>query len=569
MKSKNNLAIKQDNQEIIGIPVEKYIKETDHNDYYVIHELMNDKKISIEDCKNIFHELKENGIIVEGNFEDDIWAGYNFLYDCKNYFEFYIPVSTEIILSIKKYLVLKMGIQKRNLISVKKHFICIKNMLIYTHMLHPDYVEDYKKYVLSNRQQQSCQHMCKEFLAFTSIPNASLYYNNLKNVHIKKIKNPRDIPCYESVILFDMLIRKFIDTESMNMKIKYYPVLIWWVISSIIPLRASEFILLKRDCIYEKQEKFYIHIERIKKISNRQKYATAIMTEFQIPKNLYDFLKDFKDFADELDDSEYLISHNYYSSIYKLAKYKDVPKINLREFNTIFNHFAKEIIENTYGYKIVEQGQKTQNNEIERIKAGDTRHLAFMNMMLQGLNPLYIQRIGGHYTLNEQIHYCQHIDTFMSSKVYLLSKFLKEKDNNINFSMNEDINAINWSMKQTEKELLGLQFYNLPLVKGGAGRCTSKNVPFDCICEECLFCQHFIPEKNVSQEYIEEMKKNNQQNIEIKKKLLQTLLKEQLKNEHQISIESKNLAALTNQKMIIDAYRLNIQEDMKEDDTNE
>lgn len=556
----DNLAVQNSQDLETGIPVEKYVKETDTTEYYVIHNIINDQKISIEECKNLFEKLKENGIIVEGDFEDNTWTCYNFWYDCNVYFEFNIPASAEAILSIKKYFVVKMGIQKRDVMGVKRNLIYIKNMLIYTHMLNPEYVEDYKKCVLSNKQQQRCLHMCKEFLAFTSISNASLYYNSFKNVHIKKIKNPRDIPCYESVILFDMLVRKFIDTESMKMKIKYYPILLWWMISSIIPLRPGEFLILKRDCIYEKQEKFYIHIERIKKMSTRHKNATTIMTEFQIPKNLYGFIKDYADYANELDDSKYLISHNYYSNMNEFAKYKNVQKINLQEFGIIFDHFIKEIVENKYGYKVVELGEKTRSNEIERIKAGDTRHLAFMNLMMQGLNPLYIQKLGGHYTLNEQIHYCQHIDTFMSSKTYLLSKFLKEKDNNINFSMNEDIN---WSMKQTEKELLGLQFYNLPKVKNGAGRCTSKNVPYDCICEECLFCQHFIPEKDVSQEYIEEMRKSNQQNIEIKKQLLQTLLKEQIKNESEISQTSKNLAALTNQKMIIDAYTLNLQ---KEDD---
>ena len=55
------------------------------------------------------------------------------------------------------------------------------------------------------------------------------------------------------------------------------------------------------------------------------------------------------------------------------------------------------------------------------------------------------------------------------------------------------------------------------------------------------------------------MKQNNLQNIEIKKRLLQKLLKEQLKDEKEIGTVSRNLASLINQEMILDAYTLNLE----------
>ena len=138
----------------------------------------------------------------------------------------------------------------------------------------------------------------------------------------------------------------------------------------------------------------------------------------------------------------------------------------------------------------------------------------------------------------------------------MLSKMMNNKNEEYyrNYSDN-----IDWGLKQTEKELLGAKFYQLPKVKDGAGRCTSTNFPMDCRCEECLFCEHFIPEKNVEHDYVAELKQNNLQNIEIKKEVLKKLLKEQIKDEKEIGTVSRNLAALINQEMMLDAYTLNLE----------
>lgn len=138
----------------------------------------------------------------------------------------------------------------------------------------------------------------------------------------------------------------------------------------------------------------------------------------------------------------------------------------------------------------------------------------------------------------------------------MLSKMLNNK-NEVYYRNYSD--NIDWGLKQTEKELLGAKFYQLSKVKDGAGRCTSTNFPMDCRCEECLFCEHFIPEKNVAQDYIAELKQSNLQNIEIKKEVLKKLLKEQIKDEKEIGTVSMNLAALINQEMILNAYTLSLE----------
>lgn len=539
---------------VCGMLMDEYLEEGNASGYCVIQTKISDE-IGISDCEDMFAELKEKRIIKNDNFSDNVWICYYDLYEFDMYLDFNIDVPKEMILSFKKYVLIKLCIQKNGVHTAKIAYRHIKDMFEKTNTFDIDTVSDFKKYI-SNKQTVLYLSNCKEFLQFCTYPSACGYYLNIKDFTIRRTHKSREIPDYISILKYDCLIRNFIDTGNVELRMKYYPILIWWMISTIIPLRPSEFILLKRNCIYRKNDNYYIHIERVKSKADRKKHTVPIMTEFQIPESLFKFISDFIDYANEVDDSPYLVSDDFYKRYSQKVKKRNRKKITLPKFNILFNKFEKEVIEAIYHYEIVALGAVEKENQIERIRLGDTRHLAFMNMLMQGLNPLYIQRIGGHYTLEEQLSYCNHLDTFTSAKTYVLSKMLNNK-NEVYYRNYFD--NVDWGLKQTEKELLGAKFYQLPSVKEGAGRCASTHFPSDCRCEECLFCEYFIPEKDVAQAYISELKQNNLQNIEIKKELLKKLLKEQLKDEKEIGTVSRNLASLINQEMILNAYTLNLE----------
>ncbi len=545
---------KNDANSICGMFMDEYLEEGNASGYCVIQTKISDE-IDLSDCEDMFTELKAKGIIKNDCFADDFWIGYYDLQEMNVNFDFNIDIPQELILSFKKYVLIKLCIQKNGVYTAKIAYRHIKNMFEKTNVLDVDTVSDFKKYI-SNNQTLLYLSNCKEFLQFCTYPSVCGYYLKIRNFTIRRTPKSREIPDYISILKYDCLIRDFIDTGNIDLRMKYYPLLIWWMISTIIPLRPSEFILLKRNCVYRKNDNYYIHIERIKSKADRKKHSVPIMTEFQIPEILFEFISDFIDYANEIDSSAYLVSDKFYIKQLERNYKRNKEKITIHKFNWLFGMFEKEVIEDIYHYEIVPLGTVENDNQIERIRLGDTRHLAFMNMLMQGLNPLYIQRIGGHYTLEEQLSYCNHLDTFTSAKTYVLSKMLNNKNEVYyrNYSDNVD-----WGLKQTEKELLGAKFYQLPSVKEGAGRCASTHFPSDCRCEECLFCEYFIPEKDVAQAYISELKQNNLQNIEIKKELLKKLLKEQLKDEKEIGTVSRNLASLINQEIILDAYTLNLE----------
>ena len=62
--------------------------------------------------------------------------------------------------------------------------------------------------------------------------------------------------------------------------------------------------------------------------------------------------------------------------------------MNLRNFNDLKDRFYKIIVEEKYG-----------RCNLERVKAGDTRHFAIINMCLQGFSMHNIATLAGHSEL--------------------------------------------------------------------------------------------------------------------------------------------------------------------------
>ena len=69
--------------------------------------------------------------------------------------------------------------------------------------------------------------------------------------------------------------------------------------------------------------------------------------------------------------------------------------------------FYSEIIEKKYEDYTIKR----------RLLPGDTRHLAFMSLLLQGLAPIEIAMLGGHTNLISQDHYQSHARYYVASEI--------------------------------------------------------------------------------------------------------------------------------------------------------
>ena len=138
-----------------------------------------------------------------------------------------------------------------------------------------------------------------EFLSFIDAAGAREYFEAVISVPQISAQKSRDLPCYQSILLFDYIINDFIQRTNTQERARYYPVLIWWKISSVIPLRPGEVYQLPKDCIHEKNGKYYIHIERVKNKYKRKQYSSPSVKDFEIREDVYSIISNYIEYTNQ------------------------------------------------------------------------------------------------------------------------------------------------------------------------------------------------------------------------------------------------------------------------------
>jgi len=237
--------------------------------------------------------------------------------------------------------------------------------------------------------------------------------------------NAREIPKSKNIILFADYIDKFINDNSIHPKIKLYytPIVIWWKITSIIPIRPSEITTkLLRNALITDDENCYLKINRVK--SKSVKKYLPLLRKIKITNEIYDLLSKYISDTEIYGESETLFS---YKATKKLRE--EINKENISEYfiPDVPNSFEK-INENFFTrqnldamrkrfYKHIIKGLYKDIYIDEYLRLGDTRHIAFTSLMLQGYSPVEIAIIGGHRTLSALDNYTCSTNSYIDTQV--------------------------------------------------------------------------------------------------------------------------------------------------------
>jgi hypothetical protein len=535
-----------------GIEVEQCTGDKNSPYFPVIKRTINNDT-DMDECKNVFKKLKSIGLIRADRFESNKWKIFSTIKDEYIEYNFNLGFKEDITICIKKYIVVKLGIQEASPNTIKRALDAIVDMLRFTNMLKEDKLMEFKQYLVSKKDKNRLFY-CTNFLEFSNMENSMEYLKVLNTCNIPNYDQIRKIPGIYSMIRYDKIIMDLIASNDITLKYRYYPILIWWYVTTIIPTRPNEFLMLKRDCLKYEDGQHYLILDRIK---DNKKYQPGVykLKKFCIPEELYDFISNFVNVANEIDDGEFLFTQKYYNKMC-LTKPETCEKhnrITIDKMSYLYRMFEKNIVAEMYGYNVVEIGNMKDKNDIEKLKLNDTRHYAFINLIMQNVPSEQTRLLGGHKTENQQLHYFAHFDILFQNRIYQMSKYSKNAGG---FFDIKEANQVDWSLKELDKDMMGVDYYFLPKVMGGLGRCDSKDFPASCRCNECLFCEHFIPDHNVSKEYLEQIKEDNMENIEINRKVLAKLT---IDNPNVITASqsgslSSTIAAYIKQDLLLEIY---------------
>jgi hypothetical protein len=345
---------------------------------------------------------------------------------------------------------------------------------------------------INNKTERPRNELCNSilnFLDYYSIADLDGEYTGqiwLIKSKINVLIGIRDIPNSHDILKFSMVVEDYFRRELSDHEYrKYLPIYLWWNITTIIPLRISEFCDINRRRLPEEKDGYYLKLPRKKQNDRR----IQVIDQILIPKDLGESI------------NKYIERTEIYGKSSTLISYKSIPKSNLFDskidknsfhsttMRNLLNDFYEKVVFKQYGFKHLDEKinvvESDPTNKIinRKIRANDTRHFAFLNLMTQGYHPVEIARLGGHVSIYSQYHYHQHLEYWVDSEVMeLMLKF------NIKKKIGQQKNELYDEKDFKERFILRPAETNtkIPL---RTGYCTDPNQ--NCMVDDHVFCDYW------------------------------------------------------------------------------
>ncbi|MDU4801546.1 MAG: hypothetical protein E6X81_11230 [Clostridium butyricum] len=465
----------------------------------VTKELKVYKEEELSYYKDKFIDFREQEKITNCTFDDLIWkiseieeGGYKLNRNLKFSINF---INQNNI--IKAY-ALNLLLNSINVNTIVQNVQIVNEIVKVTNFFDINKFNEFEEYMESifDSQKIKIKDCIMNFISFITDKVDQEYCDYLISISNEYASKSRDIPDYTSILKFDFLLENHLKNSDEKNFFRYYPIILWWKICSKIPMRPCEFMILKKDCVYEENGKYYIKLRRCKPhgFVNR---ALNIRKEqsFRINKEIYDLI--IKVVSHDLHDCEFLLSKNLYNEYYTQYTYKEeMSKGRVMRRNNI-----DRCLKDFYCYEINKKNIQTvisKNKMSEDLSTefykdcmvsmnlGDARHLAIINLVLQGTNGYLIREMCGHRDINSHYHYIDHAKTYVTSKVLVLTEIRKLEIKLTNIYSNE---SFKYGNKRNDK--ISNVLYN-KYKKVGDIYCKryinkEEMFPFLCLtdCDEC------------------------------------------------------------------------------------
>lgn len=465
---------------------QKRVKELDGSLNVIITENHKFDRKKLKKYKDILQTYREKGTLITENFESNHWLLVDKMGDKRN-LRFNLDLFPNLKDGLKCYalILISSNFSINHIQSVNTNII---RAILASGGFQKEKIDDYEEFVMSFTPytRYRINKFISNFLEFINHEHKLEYDLRMGYMSSKN----RDLPNYEVMIDFHYLIIDFEENATKYEKLKYYPVLLWWKITGLIPMRPKEFCLLEYDCCYEKNGDYFIRVPRSKR--EGKTYSDIDVTNIiRINKELFDTIQEYKNSIPSDLKGEYLFSFRIQSQYFYSDKTS--RKEEMYHPDLLYKHvlsFYKEVIgwNNDSFIRKVVRNEKGEIVKIIRnyITPGDTRHFSMCNMMLQGVNPLTIAKMAGHSRLGTQRNYWGHIEYFVESYVYIIST--KARVNRVERKLGEGI--FDFEDKINEGKIYSPNdFPGCKEVKHGY--CKFEILPEECT-GECRYCKHFL-----------------------------------------------------------------------------
>jgi len=432
----------------------------------------------IEYYKKTFNELINKKFIIADSFDSEQWTIPDFMNNNFRNIRFNLDVFQEIQTGLKIYTTLLIY-KGRSSSSIKATISSLKTIILASNGFKN--VEAISSLFNSLKSPYFFSSNLRKFIDFYPLINHDDILKLCTKIHENQRIN-RKLPPFYEIFIFDEIINDYFNTKEGSLNLLYKPIQLWWQITTILPMRPNDFLRIKTNCIKkESNGTYWITIPRskIKKDSIDDEYPTQT---FQITKHIYELILDVKNQVQQLVGvTEYLIPQTLLSSgklLFPNTNRKVIEnRLVLEQFHSILNRFTTEIVQGLYS-----------ELNLSKFLPIHTRHIAIINLFLQGFNLISIAHMSGHSEINSPSNYYSHAENFVDSYIYsLVNMGLSD-----NISKNMSGSFIGWRRDAFDR---GKLYEDVELENKYSrvdfGYCgDNENFPFNCT--DCRSCNFYI-----------------------------------------------------------------------------
>lgn len=455
----------------------------------------------VETAKQQFEEYKARGVIISGSFDALEWVLTN---------QVIKSVSLKFAINAVRYkaddLSSKLGcsyedcLQALHTFAVMQLHFALKSISRSIHAI-VDFInkQELPKDYTSCSAVRSFLEFLPDYTAYTEEVIDLLYNKNLPLSGVKS--DPRELMQYQSYFRFDHYLSCFWRTGSEEERVMYFPVWLWWTLTSIIPLRVTEFILTPRNCIRTENGERLLALRRTKLKTNIGTARHTIaddyeLCEYPVPDKLADSIQWYIN----------VTADKYQSDIdtlfCKTAQFHlaGVPARNdchytAENLKQILSRFYSNVLQTRYGLQIRDRGAYTPlgKHEIEFINLGDTRHIACIGLMVSGNDVSTVRELARHSDIQTGANYYSSVTKFMNAMI--LEHYSPESESPGSITSLALSGGFLSNVEQYE-EVTGGRCTSARFKEGNYSHCASAVSPVGEL-GKCEYCMYFFPDAHM------------------------------------------------------------------------
>ena len=368
---------------------------------------------ALSHAENIFEAYRGKGVILNESFKDDVWVVTNQLRKttlrfCPNEVSFqrygkkWLRCGCHnFVDGVKAYVIFQMG--SVGLSGIK----AISNRLVSlvespNDVLPADsHVIEFLKLLPGTETKDQVIEDLEERLLFSRKRDAK--------------GKQRILSEFENYFRFNDAMESFWQDAGSKEKLFYFPLYLWWTLTAILPLRATEFLLTPRDCLEKKNGENILAVRRsaLKGGQGKVRYnidGDYMLMKYSIPGKMAAGIEWYREATADMPISDLgtLFLHSPHYSFFSRGAPAGSIYYTYQNLSTCLRRFQEDVM--------------GIDSDEKRINLGDTRHLAMISLIVSGGSPVVCRELAGHEDVNISSHYYSNISRFVECATYEMHK---------------------------------------------------------------------------------------------------------------------------------------------------